>query len=110
MARGSNTFYTLFGEEYELPEDKPVLKGRSATKIELRNELLLHRYYFYGRFTPFRYDLVLQHLESEFFLEPRTIQDIITASVLRIRAIKQSAPTVKELRARWSWMDWTPPL
>lgn len=106
MARGSSTFINLFGEAYEPERPDTKVKGRSASKIEARNTLLLHRYYYYGKFTPNRYEIILQSLEAEFFLEQRTIQDIISASLLELRAIKDESPTVKDLRRLYPWMLW----
>lgn len=106
MARGSTTFSNLFGEDYNLDVPEKQTKGRSASFIEIRNDLLLHRYYYYGQFTEKRFEVITAHLEQEFHLSSRTIQDIITASLHQIKKIKATAPTIKQLRKEFPWMVW----
>lgn len=102
--RGQHLFSTLF----ELPE-APVKnpgKGRSSDLDARRNELLLHRYYYYGKHSQKRYETILNDLSNEFFLSERRIQDIIQDNTLRLRELRREEMTAAELRRLWPHLVW----
>lgn len=106
--RGQQTFLSLFGDELIAPVPKLTdeRKGRDSELDRLRNELLLHRYYYYGKFTGLRYSVTIQRLSSEFFVSDRRIQDIIQKSADEIQEIRNTAPSVTEMRTKWPNWVW----
>jgi hypothetical protein len=103
--RGSNVFHSLFNDVVEVPCKTPK-KGRNADYDALRNELLIYRYYYYGKFTKLRYTVIMNHLNREFFISPRTIADIISANASIMQNLKSQPPTLKALRSKYPHLVW----
>lgn len=102
--RGQHLFSSLF-ELPPLPEKTPG-KGRNESLDAQRNELLLYRYYYYGTFTGLRYSIAIQNLRNEFFLTERRIQDIMQEQAVLMRKIREQAPGLNELKAKWPHLVW----
>lgn len=71
-----------------------------------RNTLLVHRYYFYGWIKDYKYSRCLQELEREFFLAERTIINLLSVVDSELQNLHRTKPTVKELQAKFPWMNW----
>lgn len=102
--RGSVIFESLFEPEEDQSETPP--RGRNPELIARRNELILHRYWFFGAYTQIRHSAVIKALSDEFFLTDRRVQDIIFASGEQLKAMRASPPKLDELRARWPHLSW----
>lgn len=103
--RGQATFQSLFPDQQpDLPKEPG--KGRNPERDAKRNELLLARYYYYGTFTDNRYGWIIAKLADEFFLAERRIADIVAGNVDGLKALRQSPPTLKDLRRRWPHLHW----
>jgi superfamily II RNA helicase len=105
MSRGS---LTLFKDVFEAPA-KPVevkRKGRSADLIEQRNELLVTRYYYYGKFTDKRYSTILMQLSAEFHLSMVTIPETITENFHLLEKLRQSDFEPSDFKKRWPHLVW----
>lgn len=90
--RGSNT---LFADIFDnvAPVAK-ARKGRSASLIEKRNDLLLHRYVFYAQQQPrLSYDFIINTLSEELYIAPITIVEIIADNRPSIQSIRKQEPT-----------------
>jgi hypothetical protein len=105
MQRGSQSLFShVFIEP--APTRNPEGRGRSEELIKARNELLLHRYYYYMAIHNKRYDWALQKLESELFLSQRRIIDVMEqerALLLKLRADK---PDIAYFRSKFPFMVW----
>jgi len=100
--RGSNT---LFADIFETQAPTRLKKGRSADLIARRNELLVHRYFYYGQ-QKIRYDVILEKVGTEFFVSVHTIPDIIASHIQVLKQIKDNPPTSKELQKKWPFLVW----
>lgn len=104
--RGQQTFQSLFPDLTTTCPDKVPGKGRNPEYDAKRNELLLARYFFYGKYTSKRYSWIIAQLASEFFLAQRRITDIIAENTTGLKQLRDNPPTIKELRQRWSHLVW----
>ena len=103
--RGVQLFVNLFNETETLPACRQS-KGRSGELDARRNELLLHRFYYYGKHTAWRYERILEQLSNEFFITERRIQDIIQEQQEQLRELRQEAPQPAAMRQRWPHLMW----
>lgn len=98
---------TLFEDVFEQP---PVLtvtrQGRSDYLHNQRNECLVERYYFYGKFTNNRYEAILDTLKHEFFIEAETIQDRISENFHIIERLKSEQPPKSYYQKKWPYLVW----
>lgn len=98
----------LFQDLFELPKE-PITgpgKGRNGELDEQRNDLLLHRYYFYGHFTDLRYHKIMRRMNREFFLSERRLLDVIQAHTAKLHDIRQCQPSLMDLQRKWPHFIW----
>lgn len=114
MQRGQQKLFN------NLIEREPVMlavKGRSASLIDKRNDLLLHRYYWHNRreIEPgvrMSFQSILTTVKEELFLEERTIVNIMDDCYREFQIMRQhykdytDAQLGRELRGRWPWLVW----
>ena len=103
MKRGNKQFKTIFSGEQP---GKGQRRGRNNELLEKRNACLLARYYYYGHFTEKRYDAIIQHLSTEFFLSPVTIQDLVQDHVNYLHELKQLNPRRAYFESQWPHLVW----
>ncbi|WPV66594.1 MULTISPECIES: hypothetical protein [unclassified Chitinophaga] len=102
--RGQNT---LFNHFIENPVSKTVRKGRSADMIALRDECLLHRYYYYIKLQHKRYDAAVQELSKEFYIKNSNIIYRMQCNSDRLETImKKEQPDLRQLRLLYPWLTW----
>lgn len=81
-----------------------------TTRLEKRNRVLAARWYYWTEVRRRRFDDVLNILaDREFFLEPRTISNIIVDQQSYIDRLIMARPTMRELRDEFVGWDFTPP-
>ncbi|MGQ0738372.1 MAG: transposase, partial [Bacteroidota bacterium] len=74
------------------------MKGRSPALIQLRNEYLIKRYYYWHELNQIRRDITLVRLSrEEVFLEIFTIESILRDCYHLWKEIKAKKPTEKQL-------------
>lgn len=102
MARGSQT---LFADVFE---DEPVThrKGRSAELHAKRNECLVDRYYYYGKFEKWRYNIILETLSAQFFISTITIAEAIEGNFDQLSALKKEQPSIIYFKKKWDHLVW----
>lgn len=114
MQRGQQK---LFNDLIERELVMVAVKGRSATLIDARNELLLHRYYWHGRreLEPgvrMSYQSLLSAIKTELFIEDRTIVNILDEYYADFQHVRQQyrhytdAQLSREMKTRWPWLVW----
>lgn len=113
----------LFEDYRQPPEvaaphcEMTALKGRSANLIDERNELLLHRYYWHNRRETepgvrMSYNSLLRILRTEFFLETRTIVNLIDENYAQLQLIRREysdhtdVQVAKEFAKKFCWLVW----
>lgn len=101
--RGSNT---LFADIFEDQQPVKQRKGRSSTLIAQRNECLIDRYYFYGKFCDKRYTSILKTLSLEFFISEVTIPEVITDNETFLHSLKKQQPTPQHFKKKWPHLVW----
>lgn len=99
---------TLFKDFFEQPETavKVRRKGRSQELNEQRNECLVSRYYYYGKFTEKRYMVILEDLSREFFLSPTTISEVVNDNITILAKLKREQPVKQFFTKRWPHLTW----
>ncbi|NNV54544.1 transposase [Limnovirga soli] len=74
------------------------MKGRNSNLIQLRNEYLIKRYYYWYELERKRTDDVLDILsEKEIFLDRDYILTLIRQNGILLKQLKQSKPNAKRL-------------
>lgn len=106
--RGNHLYNELF------PLDEAVTsttqrRGRSEDQDAERNDRLIHRYLFYGFITGLRYELLTKIISIEFTLSQRTVQNLLAENNAKLRKIRASLPTKKELERKWPFLNWDKP-
>ena len=91
-------------------EDAPIRvrtgKGRNSDLNAKRNEQLVARYYYYGKFYETRYTAILSKLESEFYIISVTVVEVITANHSLLMNLKKTQPTIKYFKDKWPHWVW----
>ncbi len=108
MTRGSQSiFKNLFIEDNEtLKSDLKTRRGRSEELVKKRNELLIHRYYFYSKIAEKQYENVLSELENEFFLAPITIIHIVHANIEMLKNLNKEKPQRSYFKGLFPFVVW----
>jgi len=105
-ARGS---LTLFRDVFE-PETAELQVSKSGRSAELhskRNECLVDRYYFYGKYTEKRYMAILSALREEFFLSSEiTLPRLISDNYGHLAELKALQPPVAYFKKKWPHLVW----
>ncbi|KAA2245508.1 hypothetical protein F0L74_05995 [Chitinophaga agrisoli] len=106
--RGNRSIYTSLFEDQTVLNTTPTTerKGRSEMLILRRNEALICRYYYYVRLQAFQYERALKTLANEFFIQERTIVDMLAKNSGILKELRASDPTVKYFREKYAWMRW----
>jgi len=102
--RGSQSIFRDVFENRPAPEEKR--KGRSATLHSQRNECLIARYYYYGKFTDKRYLSILETLSFEFHLSTVTIPELINDHIEQLSTLKAKQPAKSYFVKRWPHLVW----
>jgi predicted transcriptional regulator len=107
MQRGRNIYLSLFDNEKLQPAPVVERRGRSEMLVQRRNELLLHRHFFYYKIKRVQYHIGLQALEQEFFLTERTIVDIVQNDNVVLKTLKSINPDdAKYFKRKFPFMNW----
>ena len=100
---------SLFTELLPIAAPDKQRKGRSETFDTERNERLIHRYLYYSITTGFRYEILIKIISVQFTISQRTVQNIMIENNARLRQVRGSLPTKKELEKRWPFLSWEAP-
>lgn len=106
--RGNGLFTSLFDTLEPLPV-KDLRKGRNADHDTRRNEALIARYYYLGRYTDKRYRAIMQQLSDEFYLSERRIQDIMQQQSGILRQLRQLQPVAQWFVRQYPHLVWPAP-
>lgn len=80
--------------------------SNSRLLMPLRNNLLLHRYYFFIEIARMRFDDALKQLEREFFISEIRLIAIISSHSEKLKNIVASQPTKKALEKAYPHIKW----
>jgi hypothetical protein len=86
-----------------------VVRGRSSDLIRDRNEALVTRYLFMMDLTGWRLDLVNRLVAKDFFLEIRTVENIIEANYSLLKQIRQQKLNRKSVEEKYPQYSWEMP-
>ena len=108
MARGDRSiFKNLFTDDNNIVKsDSKTRRGRSDELVKKRNELLIHRYYYYSKIELKQYENVLSELEKEFFLAPITIVKIVHTNIEMLKNINKSKPQKSYFKGLFPFVVW----
>lgn len=104
--RGSNTLFADIFEETTTTAPEARRKGRSPKHNARRNECLIDRYYYYGKYEQKRYSIILETLSEEFFLSPVTIPEVLTENFDQLDLLKRSKPGPGYFKKKWPHLVW----
>lgn len=100
--RGQNTiFQTLIDFE-----EKTMRRGRSDNLLQQRNELILHRYYYFVVLKKRQYIDTLHTLSEENFLSTTTLTRIIISQHEYLKEVHRNHPDERDLRGKYPWVVW----
>lgn len=104
--RGSNTLFADIFEEETLPAKTG--KGRSNTLHDARNEALISRYYYYGKFfeNKLNYNYIITTIAGEFWLSPVTVPEVINANFEILAKLKSEKPALKYFKEKYPHLVW----
>jgi hypothetical protein len=102
--RGSRTIFKDVFENRPTPVEKR--KGRSPMFHQQRNEVLVARFYYYGKFTEKRYEGILDSLSFEFHLSPVTIPELISDNMEQLASLKAKQPPKSYFSKKWPYLVW----
>lgn len=106
--RGASLFKNLFDDLEPLPECIRS-KGRNADHDARRNEALIARYYYLGRYTGNRYSIIMRQLSDEFYLSERRIQDIMQQQSEILHKLRQEQPAPAWFNHQFPHLVWPAP-
>lgn len=89
-----------------VPELTVSRQGRSEELIKERNECLVSRYYYYGKFTDKRYEAIMNELKKEFFIETTTIEERIQENFEKLAELKKQQPQKNYFKDKWPHLVW----
>jgi hypothetical protein len=104
--RGSNI---LFADIFETPPSEVQhggKKGRCPELNHLRNECLVERFYYYGKFFDKRYTTIIETLAREFFLSEITVPKVISANRDQLTSLRKQQPAIPYFKKRWPHLTW----
>lgn len=81
-------------------------RGRSAVKIEQRNQCLAARCYYYHEFHKLRYDVIVEKLSDEFFLNEVTVGKTIMQLGNVLKELRELKTTIHKLKQDWPHLSW----
>lgn len=81
-------------------------RGRSSRLINLRNEMMCDRFYYYQKVKHFHYAKIVDHLNQEFFISQIEVTKILARMHEYLVQLRNDQPEIKELRRRWPWVCW----
>lgn len=96
----------LFSDIFEDSSHPKQRKGRSLEHITRRNDCLIDRYYFFGKFSDKRYNKIIELLSFEFFLSVVTIPEIITDNDTLLHNLKNKRPGASYFKKKWPHLVW----
>lgn len=106
---------TLFREVFAAPKEQRERSiGRSKELVAKRNECLVERFYYYGKFFTtessqplYNYSAILEMLQSEFFINAAwTIPEIINEHYELLMKLKREQPTRDYFKTKWPHLVW----
>lgn len=104
MPRGTNkNFADIFEDELAKPKKH---KGRGRELHNKRNECLIDRYYYYGKFEKLRYSIILETLSTQFFISHITISEIIDDNYQQLLDLKKKEPSIVYFKKKWLHLNW----
>ena len=83
-----------------------VKKGRSAVLHAKRNECLIDRFFYKGKFFDKRYNKIIEELSHEFFISPVTIPEVISENYTQLLALKNQNPEKSYFVKKWGHLSW----
>jgi hypothetical protein len=97
---------SIFKDVFETTPLKKEEKGNGRELLKERNELLIHRYYFYGKFTGSRYLLILNRLSKEMHLSVITIAELLQDNFEAIDKLRHDNPDANYFAKKWPHLIW----
>jgi hypothetical protein len=101
--RGRKVYDLLTADE--TPQE-PTRKGRNHHLVDLRNECLVARFYYFSVFSKKCYEDILNRLGEEFFLTQQTIVNVLQEHADAVGKHRKEATTLYHLRAKWPHLKW----
>lgn len=106
MQLGHRTLFDSLFPKEPSNHTSTVQVGRSADLIALRNELLIHRYYYFARIKRMQYQDCLAALEVELFIAERTIINTMNDNRLSLKELSNKKPELHYFKKKYPHLVW----
>lgn len=90
----------------EIPSVRTRKAGRSQELYAMRNELLVHRHYYYVFHTDKRYNAIMNILSHEFHLQVFTIQKHLSECHAMLKDLEKRKPARGYFKKKWPHWVW----
>ena len=104
MGKVGEKFFKEFTNEGEVK--KQAVRGRSPELLQVRNEKIFHRFYYYSRIIQYKYEHVLTALKNDFDLSENTIAELIMNNANRVKEVGDLKLTRKQLKDMFPNYSW----
>lgn len=105
--RGQKLDNSLFHNTIVMTLPPPETKGRSARKIDERNDFIVARYCYYSLYHNYlRYESKIEKLERVTHLEQFTLGKLISNLSTQIKQLMNQKPTVKWFKDKYPDYVW----
>lgn len=105
MLRGRHTYLQLFDTPI-INTKKTERRGRSEVLHTRRNELLIHRYYYYLKLEGMQYAKTLATLEEELIIAQQTIINNVANNRELLKELNLLHPDRSYFRKKYPWLVW----
>src|SRR5690606_8101535 len=104
----ARTLFNDFFQPTDSPDATTKRRGRNASLHARRNECLIDRYYYYGKFfeQKLAYSYILKKLSNEFFLSEITVVEAMQDNYEQLARLRREPVTLKTLREKWPHLSW----
>jgi hypothetical protein len=85
---------------------RPMRKGRSESRISLRDEKLITRFYYYAEIGKLNYSNILSKLSEEFDIDENVVRARIKKRTDILDKLYVEKPSVHCLRRKYSYFNW----
>jgi hypothetical protein len=86
--------------------ERALRKGRNNMLVNMRNDCLVARYYYYCHFKNKCYEDVMRLIVSEFYLSASTIANIVQNNTDQLFSMKQKCPPLYYFQTKWPHLKW----
>lgn len=101
--RGIQILSKVFDDVGNNSNNNKEFKGSFKTE---RNKCLVYRYYYHYELQQKRFDVAIELIASEFFLNKTTVSSLLSNCTDMLKDVISEAPTVRDLKLKYQFLNW----